>query len=733
MSLNTTLNPINGYQSMLNRSQLSGDILNVNNLTVNNSFRNQGSTSLVGSLDVSGISTFENNVIIKANVSIHENIDVSGISTFNNNVIIQSLDVSGISTFNNDVNINADMTVDNLDVSGTLTVNNITLANDLDVSGKLTVEGTATFMDQLNILNIDPSLVIQSTGNAGIIINSNSDGVGVSDYNYIAFRSNNIDKVIIGYDDAIGNGEINKNSSSIPLDIYSQTNFKNIVNVSGHPSYQALSTDVSNNLLYIENLKYDLSNNINVNNINIFGDTRTYSNVGINKAPSTSFALDVSGKTILRDNLVMDDATTIIAQNIISETDCSFNRVNITSTFTVDGYGTFQTLRTDASNNMFNIQTLTSDISGYNISQLRTDVSNNLLFIQDLQNDLSNNISLNNVIANDISANSGYYQLLRSEHYGTNIDISGRLTIKDGSGLNPTICKIRMITNAGNSNIYGQNDLFNFGYNIGFSDRLFIAKYDTSAVYTDILTLDASSHVGIRNNNPTEALDILGGNLYLHEGSFFHINNNDVFQRIWYKKSSGSTQYGGIVFSQDASGTEVGALVCWSDQNNGTMSINRFNGQRAYYSNNTMCHIKGEYQHSSGFWQNLAYDRFTNNASNVLQNSIQRGFYIWDVGNTDTTIFIYTGSIPKYYNVSCSCFIDNTAYQYDYELRYTTSAGVERTISFTTQAVNQKGVSLNGIAYLDANGCEIRLYIKTTYITVVPGILYCSMTATEVF
>ena len=762
MSYNTALNPINGYQSLLNRSQFNSDQLNTNILIVNSSLTNLGTTSLVGKVDVSGITTFNNTTHIigsldvsgittfNNNVNILGTLDISGTTTFNNNVyMFNNLDVSGVSTFNNG-------SFNNLDVSGTLTANDMILNNDLDISGKLTVEGTSTMKSQLTILNSDPGLIIEASGNTGIVVNSNTDASG-SDYNYISFRSNNIDKVIIGYDDTTAHGEINKNCASIPLDIYSQTTFKSTLDVSGYPSYQTLSSDVSNNMLFIEDLQYDLSNNFNVNNINIYGSTTTYGNVGINKSPST-FALDVSGKTILRGDLVMDDATTIIAQNMISETDVSFNRVNVQSTFTVNGYGTFQTLRTDCSNNMLSIQNLQSDISGYNISllrtdvsnnmlsiqnlqsdisgynisQLRTDVSNNMFFINDLQYDLSNNIALNNMTANDISANNGYFQLLQANHYGSNIDISGRLTIRDASGLNPTTAKIRMIGNSENANIYGQNNSILYGFNIGFSDRLFFAKYDASGIYSDYMAINASGSVGIGTITPSEKLHLKNGNLYIDNGAFLHYSNTDALQRIWYKRSSGSTQYGGIVWNQDASGSEVGALVCWSDQNSGTLSFNRYNGQRAYYSNNTMCHIKGEYLHASNFWQ-MSFDRFTNNPANALQNTIQRGFYMWDVGLSNTTIMIYTGSIPKYFNISWSGFIDQTAYAFDYELRYTTSAGVERVISFTSQDVGQKGVSMNGIAYLDANGCEIRLYVRTTYITVVPGTGYFSMTATEVF
>lgn len=72
--------------------------------------------------------------------------------------------------------------------------------------------------------------------------------------------------------------------------------------------------------------------------------------------------------------------------------------------------------------------------------------------------------------------------------------------------------------------LYLQDTRYNYGWNIGSSDKLYIAKYDTQ--YRDYLTIDSSGQVGIGTTNPSTKLHISGGDIRIGQDYYSLISQS---------------------------------------------------------------------------------------------------------------------------------------------------------------------------------------------------------------
>lgn len=154
----------------LRSDDLTGNSANINALNVANT------TTLGGSLSVTGLSTFSNSVTISGNVS------ASGISTFNNQVnITNNLQVSGVSTLST-LGVTGLTTTQNLRVTGVSTLSTLGVTG-LTTSQNLRVTGVST----LGTVQISSGIVTATSGIVTYygdgrflnITNNASTGIGI--------------------------------------------------------------------------------------------------------------------------------------------------------------------------------------------------------------------------------------------------------------------------------------------------------------------------------------------------------------------------------------------------------------------------------------------------------------------------------------------------------------------------------------------------------------------------
>jgi hypothetical protein len=180
---------------------LTVDLGNFNNLTVDDTLYVTGITTLRNNLNVGGVTTSRHLQVI--GVSTLGSLSASGISTFNNNVnisgvtttqhlrvtgvsTIASLFASGISTITNDVNISGVTTTQHLRVTGVSTIASLfasgisTITNDVNISGvtttqhlrvtgvstlgSLSASGISTFNNNVNISGVTTTQHLLVTG-----------------------------------------------------------------------------------------------------------------------------------------------------------------------------------------------------------------------------------------------------------------------------------------------------------------------------------------------------------------------------------------------------------------------------------------------------------------------------------------------------------------------------------------------------------------------------------------
>jgi len=190
--------------------RLTGDLLvdditidlgNFNNLTVDDTLYVTGITTLrnnlnvggatttahlrvigvstIGSLSASGITTITNNVNI-AGVTTTQHLRVTGVST------VASLFASGISTFNNNVNIAGVTTTQHLRVTGVTTTNGINASGITTITNNVNIAGVTTTQHLLvtGISTIGTGVTITSGGNinavSGVITATRFVGSGSS-------------------------------------------------------------------------------------------------------------------------------------------------------------------------------------------------------------------------------------------------------------------------------------------------------------------------------------------------------------------------------------------------------------------------------------------------------------------------------------------------------------------------------------------------------------------------
>jgi len=154
----------------LRSDDLTGNSANINALNVANT------TTLGGSLSVTGLSTFSNSVTISGNVS------ASGISTFNNQVnITNNLQVSGVSTLST-LGVTGLTTTQNLRVTGVSTLSTLGVTG-LTTTQNLRVTGVST----LGTVQISSGIVTATSGIVTYygdgrflnITNNASTGIGI--------------------------------------------------------------------------------------------------------------------------------------------------------------------------------------------------------------------------------------------------------------------------------------------------------------------------------------------------------------------------------------------------------------------------------------------------------------------------------------------------------------------------------------------------------------------------
>ena len=265
---------------------------------------------------------------------------VTGISTFNDNVKISSLTENRIpivgagSTIEDDANLTFDGS--RLAVGVALTVSGIsTFSGNIDADGNLDVDGH-TELDDLNVSgvstfasNLDINADVDISGNAGIgslVVSGISTFVGLSTFN-------NGLVVVSGVSTFSSNIDANGN-----LDVDGHTDLDDLV-VTGVSTYSA-NLDI--------NADVDISGNANIGTLNVTG-VSTFVGVatfqsGIVIAGVTTYSsdidvngnLDVDGRTDLDDLVVTGVSTFVGVSSFTNTTDNTLGDVN-TGAIKVDG------------------------------------------------------------------------------------------------------------------------------------------------------------------------------------------------------------------------------------------------------------------------------------------------------------------------------------------------------------------------------------------------------------
>lgn len=462
-------------QNLLNRSSFYDiDNANIGALIVNDELISKGDTHL--------------NIIkpVNTNIIIDSDLDISG------NIQCDNLEASG------------NIQCLNIDVSGTLSTNNLIIYNDIDISGDLTVEGKTYLNQDLAVLGNSKLNNVDISGYLAVLGNSGFNNVDISGYLSVLGNSNfnNVD---------ISNNLIVHNDISIyaDLDVSGQIHtpylYTQTLNMTGGSlailPNTTLAQDVSANNLYIANQEIinksiiqDLSANIShfnnsiiqdlsANNVRISGNANFY-NVLCHDISANE--IDTIGDIVSSGTVVGNafyTANNVQALGNINGGNLYSSGYIIGSSLDISGISKFH-------NNV--------DISGI------LNVKNTLKCID---------ISANNILLNDVSGGIANFTTLNAGtinattfNLGANIDISGKLEISNSiSGLTLPTTTIEMIKNS-NINIYGQNTTFNYGYNIGFGDKLYIAKFD--GAFKDALVIDSSLNVGVGTVNPIATLHL---------------------------------------------------------------------------------------------------------------------------------------------------------------------------------------------------------------------------------
>ena len=333
----------------------------------------EGQVTIDDRLIVVGVSTFNSDVDIDANLNVDSTLIVTGLSTFTNtadfnggayidnvqigitddneidtttgNLVIDSAEgqvtiddrliVTGISTFNSDVDIDANLNIDStLIVTGVSTfASNVYVNSIVDISNDLTVDGTSN----LNHLNV--------TG-----LSTFSDNVRIKSDDFLKFGDSDHFSIFAG----VGGQTFLTQHASQPLSILGNTSLVFKVNGSENAIIATANDSVE---LYWDNSKrlettgsgIDITGHTETDTFNVSGLSTFASNVDINAD------LDVDGFTEL-------DSTNISETLNVSGLSTFASNVDINADLDVDGFTELDSTNISETLNVVGLTTLGSNV-----------------------------------------------------------------------------------------------------------------------------------------------------------------------------------------------------------------------------------------------------------------------------------------------------------------------------------------------------------------------------------
>lgn len=666
--------------------------------------------------------------------------DTTTKAEINKNCATVDLDIYSDTTFKQNLFIN-----NNIDVSG-----DAKFYNDVDISGQL--HAPYVYTQLLNMtggtLAILPSTVATDISANNIYI-LNQEIINKSVINDLSANISHFNNTIIN--------DLSANNVFINTCLINDVSANNI----DATNDIVASGSVVGNAIY-SNLA-QINGNLNANNIYSAGyiignslDISGNSNLrgsldvsGITTLNNTLKCLDVSANNIMANNLIINDISGDIAYfntitastfNLGQNIDIS-GKIEISNS--ISGLSLPTTTIEMVKNSNINIfGQNTSSSYGWNIGLAdkfyiaKYDGS----FRDFLTVDSSGKIGINNTAPTkrfqiDCSGSYDEFEIRRYAGPGSYNSIYSETTAGTTTNLyltggGPVSGQTRISMASYYGRAYPSIVIAGLSDTAGSTDLAFYtAPSGLSTNVIERMRIKTDGKIGFNNVNPTEILHCISGNLRMENSlAMYNESNTDhaIFQN--FNRANSGTHYGAHIVQRN--GVEKYAGAVWDDIDGGTMTFNRYNPRYVKYFNNCMSHVRGRYEMNTSTWD-IVFSRFTNNINNLLYNNLQRSFYMWDVGITNTTISTCTSTVEKYYNVCFSGFIDNVSYGFDYELRYD-RGGVETTIAFTTQQAGQKGIAMNGIALL-SNGDEVRLYVKVNAVLPQGGYGYFQLTIHEIF
>ena len=243
-----------------------------------------GTSTFNNNIEVSGVSTFKDNVLVDGTSTFNNNIEVSGVSTFKDNVL-----VDGTSTFNNNIEVSGVSTFkDNVLVDGTSTFN-----NDVEVSGVSTfknnvlVDGTSTFNNDVEVSGV-------STFKDSVLIDGTPTFCGDV---VLKGKTTMNDLEVSGKSDFLNNIEVLGKSTINGIEVNGTTAFNNDIQVNGTTAFNN-EVQVNDSITFKNEVQVNGTTAFN-NEVQVNGTTTFNNEVQVNG--TTTFSNDVEATHILTD------------------------------------------------------------------------------------------------------------------------------------------------------------------------------------------------------------------------------------------------------------------------------------------------------------------------------------------------------------------------------------------------------------------------------------------------
>jgi len=307
---------------MLNRHKVE---INENKESIQNIYNTsltlESDLYIKGQLDVSGISTFNNNVTITNNLAVNGSMNISGLSNLNN------LYVSGTLHASNDVTLYSSVVVHK----------SSTFESNLTIKGELNVLGDANFVTKTNSIVENPIFIL-SVGNESDLLDTGTvsvfkDNSGNTKYSGLV-RNNDNKKWYLGTTEQ----ELERDTLNIEFNDYDidtlKTNIESdFINNTGNITIGGtalINSDttldgrltVNNNLVVYSNLI--VQNGVNLNSYLNVTATATLNSVTIINNDAT-----IKSNLVIGNNLDVTNNLVITGNTTISSEMCVRNNVTI--------------------------------------------------------------------------------------------------------------------------------------------------------------------------------------------------------------------------------------------------------------------------------------------------------------------------------------------------------------------------------------------------------------------